>query len=85
MAEKKGLAIASLVCGLLFWFSIPGFICSVLAIIFGVMQLNKIKKKPKEFGGKGMAIAGLVLGIVGIIFWLLTLILSAVFFTRLAY
>jgi len=84
MAEKKGMAIASLVCGLLFWFSIPGLICSVLAIIFGIVQLNNIKKTPKKYGGKGMAIAGVVLGSVGILLWILLLVLSAVFVGRMA-
>jgi hypothetical protein len=83
MAEKKGLSIASLVCGLLFWFSLPGMVCSILAIVFGAIQLKNIKKNPKQYGGKGMATAGLVLGIIGIVFWLLILILIGAAFTTL--
>ena len=80
MAEKKGLAIASLVCGLLFWFGFPGFVCSILAIVFGIIQLKNIKKTPGQYGGKGMAIAGLILGSIGILFFLIvTLVIGLLF------
>jgi len=64
MIKKKtpGLAIASLVMGI---FSLYG-LGSILAIIFGIISLNKIKKD-KNLKGEGFAIAGIVLGIVGII------------------
>ncbi len=59
----SGLAIASLVCGivglLFLW-----FILSPLAIIFGGIGISKAKKGAS---GKGMATAGLVLGIVGLL------------------
>jgi hypothetical protein len=59
---KQGLAIASLtmgIVGLLFCFlgilsSIPGLIC-------GIMAVKKIKQNPMEYGGKGMAITGIVM------------------------
>ncbi len=55
-----GLAVASLVCGLFgltpFWI---GFILCLLAITFGAVTLSKPGQR-----GRGMAIAGLVLGIV---------------------
>lgn len=58
----NGMAIASLVCGLLF--CLP--ICGILAIIFGIVGLAKTKDP--RVGGKGMSIAGLILGIFGILF-----------------
>jgi hypothetical protein len=80
MTEKKGFAIASLVCGLLFWLGFPGFILSILAIVFGIIQLKNIKKTPGQYGGRGMAIAGLILGIIGIVvFLVLTLVLGLLF------
>jgi len=71
MIKKKtpGLAIASLVMGI---FSLYG-LGSILAIIFGIISLNKIKKD-KNLKGEGFAIAGIVLGIVGII--VLTILLT---------
>ena len=66
MTEKKGLAIASLVLGIvgLFFF---GLILGPLAIVFGIISLNKVKKQPKVYAGKGMAIAGIVIGAIALV------------------
>lgn len=61
----SGLAVASLVCGILAFF-VLGIVLGILAIIFGGVALSKIRKNP-EVSGRGMAIAGLVLGIVATI------------------
>lgn len=58
----SGLAIASLVCGLL------GFVFSLLtgipAIIMGHMAMSRIKASNGTLGGGGMALAGTILGYV---------------------
>ena len=62
----NGMAIASLVCA---------FVFSLLAVIFGHSALSQIKKTGQE--GRGLAIAGLVLGYIGLIggiIWLIYLI-----------
>jgi len=69
----SGWAIASLVCG--FLFCIPG-LTSIFAIIAGAIGLSQTKEG--RFRGRGLAIAGLVLGIIGCIFWMLALIGSMV-------
>jgi hypothetical protein len=61
VAPGKGFAIASLVLGLV-GLLIP--LLGVLAIIFGGVALNQMKYGTGE--GKGMAIWGIVLGIVEI-------------------
>jgi type IV pilus assembly protein PilA len=61
-AETSGKAIASLVCGL-FLFAFP---MSILAIIFGHISLSEIRKSAGRLKGEGMAIAGLVLGYLGL-------------------
>ena len=63
--EKKGLSIASMVLGLvgLVVFALP---CGILAIIFSIL----CKKK----GGKGFATAGLVLGIIDVVFGLIAIV-----------
>ena len=80
--EKKtdGISIAAMVCGILCYF-IPyvGIILAILAIIFGGIGLRRTKSNP-ELKGKGMAIAGLVLGIVGLLFVVLAAALIASFF-----
>jgi hypothetical protein len=62
-----GLAIGSLVCGILAFF-IPffGFILAILAIIFGVRVRGMIRESEGRLGGEGMALAGLICGIVAI-------------------
>ena len=62
--ETHGLAIASLVLGII------GFI-PLASIIFGAIALEKIKSNPERFKGKGMATAGMILGIFWIFFLLL--------------
>lgn len=55
----SGLAIASLVLGIIWIY----WIGSILAIIFGAVALKQCNRG--ERSGRGMAIAGLVLGLVG--------------------
>jgi hypothetical protein len=60
--KVDGLAIAALVLGIVWiW-----WIGSVLAIIFGIIAIKRISKSEGWRTGKGMAIAGLVLGLVGV-------------------
>lgn len=67
--KKKGLAIASLVCSIIGgWASTV----SIPAVICGHMALSKIKKDPHIYAGKGLAIAGLVLGYFGLVLAVVT-------------
>ena len=63
--KTNGLAIAGFVCSLLYFSGIIGLILSAVA-------LNQIGKNPGQ-GGKGLAVAGLVIGIVDCV-WLLFLL-----------
>ena len=58
------LAAPALICSLIGWLFFG--IGSLLGIIFGAIALNKIKQNPNKFKGKGMALAGLIIGIVAI-------------------
>ena len=64
---RKGMAIASLVLGIV---SIPTCgllgIGSIVGIILGVAALNRISRNPAEYGGKGMALGGIITSIVGL-------------------
>ena len=64
------MAIAALVTGLvqfLLWvfLLVPGFIAALLALIFGLAGLAQTRARGE--GGKGMAIAGIVLGGLGVL------------------
>jgi hypothetical protein len=58
--QTNGLAVASLVLGILWVF----WIGSILALIFGYVARKQIMERNQ--GGAGLAIAGIVLGWVGI-------------------
>jgi len=74
-ARTSGLAIASLVLGILGLLPL----CSLLALIFGVWALVAIGKAKDRLRGQGLAIAGTVLGGLGVLFQvaMLTLLLPA--------
>jgi len=53
-----------------------GLITSVLAIIFGGVAISRINNSGGKIGGHGMAVAGLVLGIIMTIVWVVILIVT---------
>jgi len=65
---KSGLAIASLILGLLSFIPLVGVLLGIIAVIIGILGVSQIKKK--TLGGRKLAIAGIVLGILGIVFTL---------------
>jgi len=72
--KTNGLALAGFICSLAGLF-IFGFILGALAIIFSAIGLGKINKDSSKWKGKEFAIAGLVIGIVDIVAWLIILAL----------
>jgi type II secretory pathway pseudopilin PulG/uncharacterized protein YjeT (DUF2065 family) len=73
-AETSGMAIVSLVCGLLFFL----FPVAIVAIITGHLSLSEIRKSAGRLKGEGAAIAGLVLGYMGIVAIPFILIIAAI-------
>jgi type II secretory pathway pseudopilin PulG len=60
---SPGTAIASLICGILSL--VLACLTGIPAIVLGVLAIKKIGRSNGALGGRGMAIAGLVLGSVG--------------------
>ncbi len=78
---NDGFAITSMVCGIIAVLSCYfGGILGTVAVVFGHISLRKIKKDP-NLGGKGMAIAGLVTGYIGIAFTVCSVIVFTLFAT----
>lgn len=74
--QTDGFAITSMVLGIIavlscYFGGIPG----IIAVIFGHISLGKFKKSP-NLGGKGMAIAGVVCGYIGIAFSIISIIIG---------
>jgi len=57
-SRVSGMAIASLVLGIV-WFY---WITSILALVFGYIARREIDRDPAKLSGRGMATAGIVLG-----------------------
>ncbi len=66
----SGLSIAALVTGILGMAIVP--------LILGAIDLNRIKKGFSSPAGRGMSIAGLVLGIIETIGWIIYIIIAVV-------
>ncbi len=61
-AKTSRLAIASLVLGVIGLVPCVGAVTAILALIFGIVALTKIGKDPAHMGGKGLALAGAIVG-----------------------
>jgi hypothetical protein len=70
----NGLAIASMVCGIVWIY----WIGSILALVFGYIAKGQIDRSHGGETGRGMAIAGIVLGWVGVFFLALLVVLMVV-------
>jgi hypothetical protein len=70
--KTNGMAIASLVLGILWIY----WIGSILALIFGYVAKGQIDRAGGREGGRGLAIAGIVLGWVGVGILILLIVLG---------
>jgi uncharacterized membrane-anchored protein len=68
--STNGMAIAALVCGVVGIFA--------LAMIFGYIGRRQIDESGGRMSGRGMAVAGIVLGWIGLAFFVLWIVLIIV-------
>jgi hypothetical protein len=66
--KDKVFAITALVCGLMMWVPLFNFILGPLAVIFGVLAIKRVRSEPERYGGQVIAVIGLILGLVSVIF-----------------
>ncbi len=76
-AETKGtsgMSVTAMVLGIIglvfVWAPFIGLVCSILGIIFGAIGISQTRKNP-NLSGRGMAVAGLVTGIIGAGIWVI--------------
>lgn len=62
---KIGMAITALVLAIL-GMCVP--LVGIVALALGIIALTKANSRPREYGGKGLAIAGIAVGAVSIVF-----------------
>jgi len=79
--KTDGISIAAMVCGILAFF-VPtvGIVLAILAIVFGGIGMGRTRRNP-ELKGRGMAITGLVLGILAFVVVLLLAAYLVAFFS----
>jgi hypothetical protein len=73
--STNGLATAALILGTVGW--IPCGIGSLVAIVLGFIARTQIRESRGRQGGDGLALAGIILGFIGVGLWVLLLVLSA--------
>jgi len=64
-APRQGLAIAALVCGIAGLVACP--IVGIVGLVLGIVALTRIGRQPTEYGGRGLAIAGICTGGLGLV------------------
>jgi hypothetical protein len=73
---QKTLAVWSLVLGILSLFCF-GIVTGPIAIVLGVMALNKEKNEPNLYsGGKGLAYGGIALGSIAVLLTVLFILIA---------
>lgn len=64
--KRNAFALASLVLGIFSFLNLAGFEKPLLAIAFGLLALRELARDPTQ-RGRGLAIAGIALGAIGLI------------------
>ncbi len=81
--KNNGLAVASLVLGLVGVFLFALFaIPPILAVIFGLVGRDQIRKSGGRETGQGMATAGIILGAIEIVVFVVLLASGGSFYVR---
>src|ERR1700752_1775174 len=76
---KTGLAITALVIGILNFMILGIFVVpTIVGIVGSAVALNKIKRNPYEYGGKGLAVGGLVTNIVSAVILIPVMLIAAI-------
>lgn len=81
--QSNGFGIAALVLGILsipaaFLAGVPGIVLGLLALVFGILGLRKVRAG--RANNRGMAITGLITGILGLLMGIAVLAFTAFFF-----
>ena len=67
-APMQGLAIVSLIFGILGFFTLGGLVLgAIIGSIVGWIAMRRAKREPWRYGGHGIAIAGFVLNIAMVV------------------
>ncbi len=86
--QNQVLPIVSLVLGILSVCCYIGWLTGPAALITGYLGMKNVNNDPMQYGGKGMAIAGMVVGgvftLIWVCYWLFYLVLMGILFSGAA-
>ena len=71
--KRRAMAIVSFILSLAFWIPLLNLIFGPLAVITGVASWKAARDKPNEYGGRWLALIGIILGSVPVVFALVGL------------
>lgn len=71
-------AVASMVCGIIGFF-VCGLIFGIIAIVLGNKAKQVIATQPGAYGGAGMAQAGVIMGIISLVIWVIIIAIQVLF------
>lgn len=70
--QTNGMALTGMIMGILSltvgWFCCGfGPLFSILGLVFSIVGLSQINRNPAQYSGKGMAITGIILSVLGLV------------------
>lgn len=77
--ENKTMAIISLVCGILSCLCCVSVLTGPAGIILGYMAKGNIDKNPAVYGGRGLAMGGMITGAIGTLIGIAAIVLQVFF------
>jgi hypothetical protein len=73
--QNQTLAIVSLVLGILSLLCCAWFLPGIAAVVLGFMAKNKAENNPDQYGGRGLALGGIITGGISVILGIIVVIL----------
>ena len=78
-APSQGLAIGALVCGVLSCLCCVSILTGPAGLIMGFIAKKKADEDPAHYGGRGLALAGMITGGIGILLFIVLIIMQIFF------
>ncbi len=77
--QNKTLAIVSIVCGILSLLCCFSVVTGPAGIVTGVMGKKNAEQNPNEFGGRSLALGGIITGAIGTLLFIVLFVLQVFF------
>ncbi|MDQ3131349.1 MAG: DUF4190 domain-containing protein [Acidobacteriota bacterium] len=73
--QNQTLAIVSLILGILSVLCCAWFLPGIIAVVLGFMAKSKAEQNPNEYGGRGLALGGIITGGISVVLGIIVMIL----------